>query len=148
MHAVEGTGSHLQHCPLSFVKVLGPVVPASTGPGRLDDAASAVTGIPRGATHRSDAALEASRILAGGRPEHQSAGIIGRTTSRLGRSERCSVQTIVVVHTCMNATDTAELRGASRGYRPPHRHQSEVPSVGPLVAQPARPLTALSPTPT
>lgn len=81
MHVVEGTGSHLQHCPLSFVKVLHLVVPAFTGPGRRDDAASAVTGTPRWATHRPEAALEAPSILTGGRPEHQSAGIIGRTTS-------------------------------------------------------------------
>jgi len=95
--------------------VLRPIVPDSTGPGRLDDAATAVTGTPQGATHRPYGAFETPRILTGDRPEHQSVGIIGQTTSGLGRSEQCSVRIIVVVCTCMNATDKAELRGASRG---------------------------------
>ncbi len=96
--------------------MLRSIVPDSTGPGRLDDAAStAVTGTPRGASHRPDAAFETPRILTGDRPEHQSVGINGRTTSGLGRSEQCSVRIIVVLRTCMNATDTAELREASRG---------------------------------
>lgn len=153
MHAVEDTGSHLQHSPLSFVEVLRPVISASTGPGRLNDAASAATDTPM---HGPTAALATRCIVSGGRPEHQSGGI--------GRSDRQSMKvreewrnrtnnsvcesSIVVVRTCKNATDTAELGGASRGYRHPHSHHVEAPSVEPLVAQPARPPTALSPTPT
>lgn len=62
MHAVEGIGSHLQHCSLPSVEVLRPaVISASTGSGRLDDAAPAATETPRGP-----------------RPEHQSGGRSGR----------------------------------------------------------------------
>ena len=82
MHAVEGIGSHLQHCSLPSVEVLRPaIISASTGSGRLDDAAPAATETPRGPTHRPAAALVAHRILSGGgggRPEHQSGGRSGR----------------------------------------------------------------------
>jgi hypothetical protein len=171
MHAVEDIGSHLQHCSLPSVEVLRPaVISASTGSGRLDDAAPAATETPRGPTHRPAAALVIHRILSGGgggRPEHQSGGRSGRVGSDMadsrsvdqtgGRNNNAYCMGIIhsFIHssssshrTCKNATGTAELGGASRGgCSRPHSRQSEA-FVEQLVAQPAQPPTALSPTPT